>query len=727
MARLLEDTRVLNSRKGSKVRFYFSDGGSEDLDVPHFYAIRVSDADAYEIRRKLKNDLGYDVKVVGSGYRKSALQIAVPREDRDAVEGVDEKSFAKSARYSTEDVVRMQFPPYSYIEIENGVPKVVGRAGPEEILREIVATDIELRRTPPDNKYNEIVMNATAADDSVHAVVLKEFGVHAFPGVIVDPCANENEIGRVSSEILRKYPRIAAHNLPFDFERLRDRAGDNFASYDEYAPSLKKIGNFLKIFKLRGKALLDTCAFSRNHLPLIRDKLEPVFNYYFEEGYEKSIDYDEMDGLLLLAAGGKDPKSAEIVIKYNIDDVIKCLKLAKREAEVAAPCALALATDLTSFFSLALSNLAKKRRDLQYFRELHAFRGNRAVELQDFDYQKEKFKFLEGNGLEVITRTGSLGGTLMAYPTQILQSMPRMKDDAIGRLYDLMKTGDERDRIIYAQVLDALCEEPFMDMLRCEFPDKYYYKMKDHEHLETLKERSAEKAKWSFRAAYGESPEIVLARLKGSVEESAALLEMNGLAPVNAAGRFYFLQGNLGADMDDTNHFIVYGASDWTLSIAKGHVAARMDRNLFGFGLDTIGNRGPRCEFEKEMIAEYFETYSERGAAEAAEVLKRGREKLNEGKVGKEQLAYKLVGDDKRHSIQYYKTRAAKMKQDVRLSKGEEALVVLCKDGSKIKARRLEEADEVDLEEYDRIMFGADGTVSRYRTEPGSQSFIENW
>jgi hypothetical protein len=163
-----------------------------------------------------------------------------------------------------------------------------------------------------------------------------------------------------------------------------------------------------------------------------------------------------------------------------------------------------------------------------------------------------------------------------------------------------------------------------------------------------------------------------------------------------------------------------------------------MDRNLFGFGLDTIGNRGPRCELEKDLIADYFETYSEKGPAEAAELLERGREALNEGKIKKERLAYKLVGDDKRHSIQYYKTRAAKMKQDVHLKNGEEALVVLCRDAllggdgtvsSKVRAKRLEEVDDEDiaLDEYDRILFGEDGTVSRYRTEPGSQSFIEGW
>jgi hypothetical protein len=437
-----------------------------------------------------------------------------------------------------------------------------------------------------------------------------------------------------------------------------------------------------------------------------------------------------MDRLLLLAAGGKDPKAAEEVAKYNMDDARKCLKLANRQAAVAAPCALALGTDLTSFFSLALSNLAKKRRDMQYFRELHAFRANRAVELQDFDYPKEKFKFLEENGLGVVTRTGSLGSTLAVYPTQMIQSMPRIRDGDVGRLYGLMRSGDAKDRIIFAQVLDALCEEPFMDMLRCEYPDKYYYKMKDKKHLETLKKRSAEKAKWSFRAAYGEKPEDVLAGLKGSVEESADMLKRYGLVPVNAAGRFIFLKGDLDAPIDDTDHFIVYNATDWTLSVAKGEVAARVGRNLFGFGIDAVGNRGLRCDFEKNLIIDYFEVYSKDGPAAAVERLKSGRDALNDGKVPKEDLAYRIVENKKKfHSIQYFRTRRAKIKLDLNLEHNETALAVLCKDGGKVKAKRIENAeqDELAIDEYDDIFFGKDGTISRYRTALTTQGFIDDW
>jgi len=725
MVRVLEGSRVLNDEKGDLVRLYYSNGEMEDYHIPHLYAIRIENSKCTETVGKLRRK-GFDVRVYGSGDYHRALHIEVPREQRKDVYEIDDKLFNKAHRYSTEDMVRMRFPAYSLIEIEGGRPKVVGTAKPEDIMRspQIAAIDIE-KRKKNSKEYNEIVMNAIATDKGTTCIVLSEFGVDKVPDYLVVNRNSEMEIAKTTSRMLRK-KSIAAHNLPFDFGELREASGEmTFASPDEYAANIKRIGDFLKIVKLRGKKILDTCSFSRNYLPLVRDNLESVYNYYFPKGYEKLLDYGEMDKLFAKAADGKDPESAKITVKYNAEDAEKCLDLANKMMSIAAPCMIALKTDASSFFQTSISELAKKRREIQYFYELNACRGDRKTDLNDFDMNAEKMDFLKNNGMSISKAEGMIGPTVIVYPTHVLNTMPRIKDENIGKLYELTKSGDPKDRVVVAQVLDALSEEPFLDMLRCIDPKKYYYKLRGEEHLESIDEKSRKKAENSFTWSYGENPSKVHEALKLHVKDSAQLLKANNLTAMNSAGRFLFLSNGDYSELEDARYFIPYAVSDWTLAMGNA-VIAKVGKTVMGFEADSVGKHGMRCEFEKKLLASYFETFPDR--KEMSREIEHAKYMLKANLIPKEDLAYRMRKGDKPSSIQVKTGKRETMKRDIDMEMKTTAYSVWCDVGGRIIGKRLEDVEqsEIAIEKYYDEIFGEKGTITRF-SKIGAQSSISGW
>jgi hypothetical protein len=302
-----------------------------------------------------------------------------------------------------------------------------------------------------------------------------------------------------------------------------------------------------------------------------------------------------------------------------------------------------------------------------------------------------------------------------------------VNDPDVLWLFNLMSKGDPKDRVIYAQVLDALCEEPFFDMLRCDNPNKYYYRAKGQNKLDTIEKRSAERARWNFKAGYGIEHAKALEDLRMSLKESAELLESYGLTPVNAAGRFLFLKGEPDAVMDDNQHFIVYGVPDWTLSVEKGVVAARLGRSLFGFGIDAVGNRGLRFDLEKELIADYFDVRSRQGQDAAQKRMDEMRQKLRSRQVPVNKLAYTVTRKKDVYSYSAYDTKRLKMINDLMLEQGQTARAVLCKNNGSVRAKRIENASpkELAIEEYDDILFGSEGSISRYYKVRATQAIMD--
>ncbi|MFH0829611.1 MAG: hypothetical protein V1887_00420 [Candidatus Aenigmatarchaeota archaeon] len=739
MAALLDGLRVVDSRHGRSVVAYMRAEAPIEVRIDHLYSSRRMGSDQASRVASLLKNYGIDATKHPSG-NAYVVQVWGQRGLGNKIKRIDPNNFRNLV--GSDQSLKLRFPTYSIVEPFDGGLRYVRYSTREECDGDLACFDIEMEKLGTKNYINipmSTVVKGDARKKTTDFIVVQDANPGGFDCCSVDVVKDQHGISEKTGELLLSAPFAAAHHIPYDASRLRDhvklkKSDRPFTpSIDGTQPRIKswEKDGFLKIVRMPGKSWFDTCAFSRAWLPLPRDKLPDVYNYFFpEDPFKKDLSYGELEELMQK----RDPESLRRAAIYNIEDTERLFKLAMKVKEIGLPTARAMKTDLTSICSVAQSANASSRWAYDYFHTLNTYRFDRRFTLGEFEFKDEKMGLMErcaGLDRSSFERIGEKNGlhhdVLLVYPLFALNSLPRIRDMETNDLVRLMRSSPAKEAAIYAEALDSMCEEPLFDLLCCRYPEEYHpdlVKLEKERVNDELVENVVKRANNWYVGSYGENPEDTYRKLSRSVRESLATINQNGFRLLNFSNRFLFLEGDGSLEwLEDCPYFLPFAFSSDVISAGRGEAVARVDISLITSGMDVMGRHGLNCELARQALTDYIDKVFSGKKEDALAYVIDLSKKISDMNVPLESLGIKIKRHRPVYSERSQGSERVKVIEALNLKVGEETRYYYSK-GRKFERMEKIRKDDVDAERYLDALFGPETAAGRSFNEGSLGRYI---
>ncbi|MDI6806334.1 MAG: 3'-5' exonuclease [Candidatus Aenigmarchaeota archaeon] len=665
------DVEAKNSIKGRKCLFYLRDSNTsttyecekDDILVSN----RLSLGEAQDFAERLEE---YSPKIMASGGRY-VVMVRGPRELK------HDSEFKKKLIYQMDSQpevsLRLNYPPFTKAEIENGEMKIVGKADINSLQKETACClDIEVEDPEIDPKTYLV---SVVSDKGDIIFTTKNPGLSEVcldsrrANVIV--CSEDEIVEHVAQFINEIDPLyIFGHNImDFDLPYLAD-AGRFYIGVDGSKPKIKGgIPGYSKKRIVKGRYVIDTLSFARNNLWLPDNKLETVANC-LDIQFKKEYDYEKLNELAKKAS--TDKSIATDLARYNYNDALVTYQIGKRFLPIILGASLDFFTDPTTV--CFRSSPVSEYYDNVYFHELHTFRQERNIE---FDVEEKKRKLLK-----FPSKIGTY--KILAIYVPLFEEALKFSKE-FSHLYEMLETENITDKIITSRVIEKAGEEILYD-LYSDVPENIFF------------------------GRYSVNKRVVEDAIISRVHEYKNLLSEFNV--INNAGIFLFLEDN-GKHPKDV---IVYGNGD-AISVEDGRLITRINGKIISPGIDIHGTRSKRTNFERELFSTAIQTILiDKNPKELSKFLEMKFSKLINGEIKREDLLYYVKAglDYQSYSHRAQKREGVEFIIERKMRKGEEQEYGYSFVNGKLK--KLPKEDFLNskpaINYYVEKFFGKDGSLT---------------
>ncbi|MFH0869004.1 MAG: hypothetical protein V1839_02130, partial [archaeon] len=465
----------INDKKGSKTRIFLRENGKSgfiDTEIPRVFPSRKLSESQFSftlqmlaerfyinMADELKRDLApitvqrimrsnetkqgavqIDVRVKRYGFYQRVVEVRGPREIRAQLPHEFRQS-AKVLGSTVNQMINYEIPVFSKIVIDNGYPRVVGKATREELLQEkMLAIDTELDKEGGVN-YDRI--NSSTSVCGCLENIISENKISIFHPDVGD----HRKLAFLQSEnIVNEDPfHLLGQNFSFDYEHLREltrnRPSDSVfrPGVDGSEPKIAAVTGFLKKMYVPGRQSVDSLSYAQNWLWSMNNKLETLAKF-FGIDYKKGLDYDTVESLIQDAEKG-NLESAEKVLQYCLEDCRIHYAIGKKILPDIIDLALLFETDTASICWDSKSTLARKLRDKRFYEKLNTVRKDRRKEMMDFDIFDAKNHMMEMT-VDTNPQRGLFEDVYVVYNSFLSEALKDtiMKDKTFSTVYERLNS-----------------------------------------------------------------------------------------------------------------------------------------------------------------------------------------------------------------------------------------------------------------------------------------------